>query len=120
MVTDNPDFDDPSRANDVGGPADTLRPTEALDSDDVRNDDGDDVVDPPDHWYEADKDPGERESLDAKLGAEEPDADAESVQSPAKGAQDFAPPEVARDVRYHRGQVNGTPEDGDSLFPVVE
>jgi hypothetical protein len=50
---------------------DTLRPTEALDSDDVRNDDGDEVVDPEDH---------------------------------------------GRDI----GQIDGSPEDGDSMFPVVE
>jgi hypothetical protein len=39
----NPEFDD-SR-NDTGGVDDSLRPMEALDPDDVRNDDGDEVVD---------------------------------------------------------------------------
>lgn len=48
----NPEFaDDP---NDTGGVDDTLRPSEALDPDQVRNDDGDEVVDPPDDWVAAD------------------------------------------------------------------
>ena len=34
---------------------DTLSPSESTDSDEVRNDDGDTVVDPPDDWSEADK-----------------------------------------------------------------
>jgi hypothetical protein len=33
----------------------TLDPSESTDSDEVRNDDGDTVVDPPDDWSEADK-----------------------------------------------------------------
>ncbi len=33
----------------------TLSPSESTDSDEVRNDDGDIVVDPPDGWSEADK-----------------------------------------------------------------
>lgn len=61
------------------GPGDTLSPSESLDSDDVRNNDGDDVVDPPDGWSEADKfgttarEEREGESLDEKLSEEEPD-----------------------------------------------
>ncbi|WP_213572792.1 hypothetical protein [Rhodococcus sp. USK13] len=61
------------------GPGDTLSPSESLDSDDVRNNDGDDVVDPPDGWSEADKfgttarEEREGESLDEKLAEEEPD-----------------------------------------------
>ncbi|MDV7268879.1 hypothetical protein R4315_30650, partial [Rhodococcus oxybenzonivorans] len=57
----------------------TLSPSESLDSDDVRNNDGDDVVDPPDGWSEADKfgttarEEREGESLDEKLAEEEPD-----------------------------------------------
>ena len=39
----------------AGGPGDTLSPSESTDSDKVRNDDGDIVVDPPDGWSEADK-----------------------------------------------------------------
>ncbi|MEV0948191.1 hypothetical protein [Rhodococcus sp. NPDC049939] len=61
------------------GPGDTLSPSESLDSDDVRNNDGDDVVDPPDGWIEADRfgttarEGREGESLDARLSEEEPD-----------------------------------------------
>jgi len=56
---------------------DTLRPAEALDSDEVGNDDGDEVVDPPEHWAGADQIAEEPagESLDEKLAAEEPDVD---------------------------------------------
>ena len=52
MSTD--DFD-ATAANDIGGANDMLSPMESTDSDDVRNDDGDDVVDPPDDWSGADK-----------------------------------------------------------------
>ena len=48
---------------------DMLDPSESLDSDEVRNDDGDEVVDPPDEWIEAD----DHEFLDEKLAAETPD-----------------------------------------------
>ncbi|WP_099023378.1 hypothetical protein [Mycolicibacterium palauense] len=90
------DYDDP-------GPDNTLGPSESLDSDEVRNDDGDVVVDPPDRWIDADED----ESLDERLAAEEPDV-------PPRGE---AP---ARPSRRHLGQVDGTPEDGDSFFNVVD
>ena len=43
------DYDDP-------GPDNTLGPSESLDSDEVRNDDGDIVVDPPDRWIEVHED----------------------------------------------------------------
>ena len=55
------------------GPDDTLDPSESTDSDELRNDDGDIVVDPPDDWSEADKfgmtarEEREGESLDARL-----------------------------------------------------
>jgi hypothetical protein len=69
----NPEFDD--SPNDTGGVDDTLRPMEALDSDEVRNDDGDEVVDPPEGWAAAGKiaEEPDGESLDDKLAAEEPD-----------------------------------------------
>ncbi|OBK22138.1 hypothetical protein A5634_08185 [Mycobacterium asiaticum] len=98
-----------------GGPDETLRPQEATDSDEVRNDDGDTVVDPPDDWSEADKfgmtarEEREGESLDARLAAEEPD-----VITPGGEPADDLP------GRVHRGQVDGTPEDGQSLFTVVD
>ena len=91
---------------------DTLNPSESTDSDEVRNDDGDIVVDPPDDWSEADKfgmtarEAEEGESLDDKLSAEEPDALSDAV------------PPAERPARVHRGQIDGTPEDGDSLFNV--
>ncbi|MGE0214195.1 MAG: hypothetical protein AB7F42_03430 [Mycolicibacterium sp.] len=90
------DYDDP-------GPDDTLSPSESLDSDEVRNDDGDIVVDPPDRWI----DPREDESLDERLAAEEPDA-------PSGGALRERP------ARRSARQIDGTPEDGDSFFTVVD
>jgi hypothetical protein len=91
---------------------DTLSPSESTDSDEVRNEDGDIVVDPPDNWSEANKfgmtarEEEEGESLEYKLAAEEPDV--------PPGA---APP-AERPDRVHRGQIDGAPEDGDSLFNV--
>ena len=112
----------------MGGPGDTLSPAESLDSDEVRNDDGDVVVEPPDTWL----DPREHDSLDERLAAEEPDT---SVDTPLSDAADidegvasseYAVKEadvvdgvIVEDSRVYRGQVDGTPEDGDSFFPVV-
>jgi len=96
------------------GPGDTLDPSESTDSDEVRNDDGDTVVDPPEGWTEADKfgmtarEEREGESLDQRLAEEEPDV-----------SPDVEPPDVTPG-RAHRGQIDGTPEDGDSLFEVVD
>ncbi len=104
---------DPSDFPDEGGPGDTLNPSESTDSDEVRNDDGDIVVDPPEQWSEADKfgmtarEEEEGQSLDAKLAAEEPDVLAEA------GSDE-------RPSRAHRGQIDGTPEDGGSLYDVVD
>ncbi|MBY6410434.1 hypothetical protein HQ346_02555 [Rhodococcus sp. BP-252] len=62
----------------------TLDQSESLDSDELRNDDGDSTVEPPDHWSEADKfgtTPEEAlqgESLDEKLSEEEPDVPLEN------------------------------------------
>ena len=121
MPTDS--ADDP----DVGGPDDTLSPEESLDSDEVRNDDGDEVVDPPDSWLE----PREDQSLDERLASEEPDT---SVDTPLSDAADtpegIAPAEfgvkeselvdgvIVQDSRISRGQVGGAPEDGDSFFDM--
>jgi hypothetical protein len=90
---------------------------EALDSDDVRNDDGDEVVDPPDHWAAADKvaEEPDGESLDEKLAAEQPDVAPQ--QSDEGVVMDRINPD---DHGIDEGQVSGTPEDGDSIFPVVE
>jgi hypothetical protein len=96
---------------------DTLSPSESTDSDEVRNDDGDIVVDPPDDWSEANRfgmtarEEREGESLDARLAEEEPDILPEDVV-PEPG------PPAERPVRVHRGQIDGAPEDGDSLFNI--
>ncbi len=96
------------------GPGDTLDPSESTDSDEVRNDDGDIVVDPPEGWSEADKfgmtarEEREGESLDQRLAEEEPDV-----------IPDVEPSDVTPG-RAHRGQIDGTPEDGESLFEVVD
>jgi hypothetical protein len=97
---------------------DTLSPSESTDSDEVRNDDGDIVVDPPDDWSEADRfgmtarEEREGESLEARLAEEEPDVAPEDVVP-----EDVVPP-AERPARVHRGQIDGTPEDGDSLFNI--
>jgi hypothetical protein len=89
---------------------DTLSPSESTDSDEVRNDDGDSVVDPPEDWSGADKfgmtarEEREGESLDERLAEEEPDVLNE------------AGPDAERPAHAHRGQISGAPEDGDSLF----
>ena len=89
---------------DDDGPDGTLGPSESLDSDDVRNDDGDVVVDPPDKWLEV----RDHESLDEYLAAEEPDVPVRS------GGEEERPD------RRHLGQIDGTPEDGDSFYTVVD
>lgn len=91
-----PDYDDP-------GPDNTLSPSESTDSDEVRNDDGDTVVDPPEEWIEAD----EHESLDERLADEEPDVLPADQEEP-------------RPARRHLGQIDGTPEDGGSFYDVVD
>jgi len=93
----NGDYDD-------AGPDNTLGPSESLDSEEVRNDDGDTVVDPPEEWIEAEED----ESLDERLAAEEPDV----LPTDA--------PEEVRPDRRTSGQIDGTPEDGDSFYTVVD
>jgi len=73
MATDIPDVPE------EGGPEDTLNPSESTDSDELRNDDGDIVVDPPEGWSEANKfgvtprEEREGESLDQRLAEEVPD-----------------------------------------------
>ena len=102
-----------------------LTPEEALDSDEVRNDDGDEVVDPPEKWIDA----GVDESLDERLSEEEPDVspddidprDADDTTSDTESMPDDKLDEL--DTQQHgreRGQIDGTPEDGDSFYDVVE
>jgi hypothetical protein len=102
-----------------------LTPEEALDSDEVRNDDGDEVVDPPERWIEA----GDDETLDERLSEEEPDLTADDVD-PRDAADTTSDTESMSDDEIdgldpeqhgrERGQIDGTPEDGDSFFDVVE
>lgn len=104
---------------------DMLDQSESLDSDEVRNDDGDEVVDPPERWIEAD----EHELLDDKLAAET--ADDARDDEPSRQAHDsdeggalvVVSDEVldridATEHGLKNGQIDGTPEDGDSFFDV--
>ncbi|HME48448.1 hypothetical protein [Mycobacterium sp.] len=117
---------------DAGGPGDTLDPFEATDSDEVRNNDGDTVVDPPDTWIE----PAVHESLDEKLAEEEPDISPDSPEPDVEEMEDGIPQAdfklnqlnhadkvegvIVEDSRVDRLQIDGTPEDGDSFFDVLE
>ncbi|WP_096290917.1 hypothetical protein [Mycobacterium ahvazicum] len=99
-----------------------LDQSESLDSDEVRNDDGDEVVDPPNRWIDAD----DHESLDEKLAAETPDDSGVGQSSRYSDESDevelVSDDELDRiDPQAHgreRGQIDGTPEDGDSFFNV--
>ncbi|OBF06375.1 hypothetical protein A5730_13545 [Mycobacterium sp. ACS4054] len=110
-MSENADFPE------EGGPGDTLNASEGTDSDELYNDDGDIVVDPPEDWSEANRfgmtarEEREGESLDARLAEEEPEI---SVDDAA-----IAPPD-GRPGRAHRGQIDGVPEDGESLYEVVD
>ncbi|QCQ90203.1 hypothetical protein [Rhodococcus sp. SGAir0479] len=137
------------------GPGDTLSPSEGLDPDEVRNDDGDEVVDPPEGWSGADKfgtterEEREGESLDQRLEQEEPDVEpVEPPETPVAATPDEELTEdlveevvdddttggaegdakqadvvegvIVEDSRVDRGQISGAPEDGESIFPIVE
>jgi hypothetical protein len=95
-VTDG-DYNDDGTDNSLGGAA-------ALDSDEIRNDDGDIVVDPPDQWIDAKED----ETLDERLADEVPDVVPAGEPDP-----------IVPDKRTE-GQISGTPEDGGSFFTVVD
>jgi hypothetical protein len=102
-----------------------LEPAEQLDSDEIRNDDGDEVVDPPERWIEA----KDNESLDERLSEEVPEVSPDSidlrdadngspeVESMSNNDLDHLDPE---EHGRERGQIDGTPEDGESFFDVVE
>jgi hypothetical protein len=116
-MSDNPQADelvDPADLPEEDGPGDTLNASEGTDSDELRNDDGDIVVDPPEGWSGVNKfgvtarEEREGESLDARLAAEEPDVP-DAIEPADDGPR-----------RAHRGQIDGTPEDGDSLYEVVD
>ena len=109
-----------------------LSQSEELDSDEIRNDDGDEVADPPERWIEAKDD----ETLDERLSEEVPDVTAEvdddddddeteAHDSDAGGGLEVvADDELDRlDTQRsgsERGQIDGTPEDGSSFFDIVE
>ncbi len=121
-MSENPRADelaDPADFPEEGGPGDTLNPSEGTDSDELHNDDGDIVVDPPEGWSEANRfgmtarEEREGESLDARLAEEEPDVSDTSY--PTADPLDDGPP-----GRAHRGQIDGAPEDGDSLYEIVD
>jgi hypothetical protein len=110
--------------SDIDG-EDMLDQSESLDSDEIRNDDGDEVVAPPDRWIEAE----DHESLDEKLAAETPDLrpddgpSREAHDADQGGALDVVDEnDLDRiDPNTHgrvSGQIDGTPEDGDSFFDV--
>lgn len=114
-------------SNDTDSGEFLLDQSEGLDSDEVRNDDGDEVVDPPTHWIPAE----EHDSLAEKLAAETPDVspwDGPSFASEDdEGERDvilMSDDQLDRlDLDQHgvaRGQVSGAPEDGESFFDVAD
>ena len=106
------------------GPGDTLSPSEGLDADEVRNDDGDEVVDPPEDWSAADKfgttqrEEQEGESLDERLAEEEPDVEpAEPLDKPVAATPED---ELTEDVdEVVDDATTGSPEDP-KLADVVD
>ena len=106
------------------GPDDTLDVSESLDSDEVRNADGDDVVDPPDHWSEADRfgttlrEAEQGESLDQRLAEEEPDIppigdEREDEEDTAElQSAEIVDGVIVEDLGRHRGQVDGDAAGG--------
>jgi hypothetical protein len=107
-----------------------LEPEEQLDSDEIRNDDGDEVVDPPDEWIAA----KDNETLDERLAEEIPDnagegeddeAPRDAHDSDAGGGlrlvtnYDIDRMDTERHGREH-GQIDGTPEDGESFYDVID
>jgi hypothetical protein len=99
-----------------------LDPQESLDSDEVRNDDGDETVDPPERWIE----PKEGESLDDRLSEEDPDVSPDDVatdpeaETEVRGSESEPDPLTRNEQARTKGQIEGTPEDGDSFYDVVE
>lgn len=86
---------------DDAGPDQTLGPSESLDSDNVRNDDGDIVVDAPLRWIS----PDTHLTLARRLAAEEPEI-GYTEEPPVR-------------PRRHRGQISGSPNDGASFYTVA-
>ncbi len=120
------DLFDASNMPEEGGPGYTLNQSESTDSDEIHNDDGDIVVDPPEDWSGVDKfgiterEEREGEPLDDRLAAEEPDVTDISVEPIADDSIGDEPLDDEPPGRAHRGQIDGAPEDGASLFEVVD
>jgi hypothetical protein len=98
-----------------------LEQAESLDSDEVRNDDGDETADPPEQWIE----PKENESLDERLTEETPDITPDDVaggpaDSMMRGSESDPDPRARQEQARTKGQIDGTPEDGDSFYDIVE
>jgi hypothetical protein len=83
------------------GPDGTLGPSESLDSDEVRNDDGDIVVDAPLRWIS----PDDNLTLEIRLAAEVRELGYTEGPSPWP--------------RRRRGQISGSPHDGQSTDLVA-
>ena len=89
-------------------------------------DDGDEVVDPPEDWIEAE----DHETLDERLAEETPDVSPGDIDP--RDADDTDDESIVLtpddeldriDPQQHgrkRGQIDGAPEDGNSFFDVVE
>ena len=96
------------------GPDQTLDQSESVDSEEVRNDDGDNVVDAPDHWSEADKfgttaeEAREGESLDEKLSEEEPDT---AVEEEDRSVSEIPDDELTEELVDH--EILESDEDPD-------
>ncbi|QBJ97654.1 hypothetical protein ERC79_18200 [Rhodococcus sp. ABRD24] len=99
----------------------TLDVSESLDSDEVRNADGDDVVDAPDEWSEADRfgttlrEAEAGETLDQRLAEEEPDTppSGEEREDPAElQSAEIVDGVIVEDLGRHRGQIDGDPSGG--------
>ncbi|WP_306365519.1 hypothetical protein [Nocardia sp. CC227C] len=117
------------------GPGDTLSSTESLDPDNVRNQGDDTVVAPPEEWRAADgygmteREQRLGEPHADRLAAEEPDTSAQRDAGSGPPTEEFSPLDTTyenaeeadpRPTRQHRGQIDDTPEDGESYFPIVE
>ncbi len=111
--------------NDDAPDENMLEQSESLDSDLVRNDDGDEVADPPEKWIPAD----DHRTLDQRIAEEEPDVAPGDIDPGDASARRGAVTTVSDDEldrmtpeRHGRdaGQVDGTPEDGDSYYTIVE
>ncbi|KHO25257.1 hypothetical protein [Mycolicibacterium setense] len=102
------------------GPDDTLSPSESTDSDEIANDDGDEVVDPPEDWHAADR-PEPTGDLESRLAAEIPDTSA-GRPAPPDIEEDVDEPEdvdvVHPDDVPEEVQLSGPQDEGDSFFSV--